>query len=167
MLEEFAFSGAGRGAQLLFASVSVLFLFISPWFAQKMLRRSKRAKKSQKRNLWIMGEALLASCLITSFVATAFSVLIGAGIIFPWLLDVDMENLKLDSPLTSRILMYWLGVVSMGWFVFKAVGLTSTRDVHRLVKEIQDDLLQCKKNETPPRPTDKISPQKKVGMWED
>lgn len=136
----------GAELKLAVAFLSVLFLFVAPWFAQKLLRISKRANFTKKRRLWIAGELILASSVATTFIAMAASVLIGAGIIFPWLLEIGPRDVSLDDPLTSRLLLYWVGVISLGWFVFRSVGINSTRDVHRHVKEIQDDLKQGKHN---------------------
>lgn len=160
-------SEKGAELKLAIAFLSVLFLFVSPWIAQKMLRISKRANFDKKRRLWIAGELILASSVAVTFLAMMTSVLIGAGIIFPWLLDLDPRGVSLDEPLTSRSLLYWGGVISLGWFVFRSVGINSTRDVHRHVKEIQDDLKQCSHNRNSMK-QEKVRPpiQREEGdMW--
>lgn len=166
MILDLAIIGERKELQLLIASLSVFLLFCAPWLAQKLLRISKRKPFRGKRRLWVAGEAMLALCLIVSFLATVSTAAIAAGIIFPWLLGIEMEEMSLDAPLTSRLILYWTGVISMGWFVFRSVGLNSTRDVHRAVKEIQDDVLQCRKSMSRRTKRSDESNESRGKMWD-
>jgi hypothetical protein len=142
-----------RELQLLVATLTILALFIAPLLAKKILLFSKRSSSSSKKNLWLLGELFIAICIVLSFLAASSALALSSGVVVPWLLDLDPKNISMDTPLTSRLLLYWVGVLLIGWVVFRSVGLNSTRDVHRSVKEIYDDFSQSRKNRAKPKTT--------------
>jgi len=126
------------GYHLQLTAAMVVFLFALPWMSNVLLSKSRRAPARTQKRIWVVQEILLATSVILTFVATAASVLASAWIISPWVWDMPFRSADLDSPLTPRLMFFWLSVAFLGWAVFRWAGLNAVRDVHRSAKESMD-----------------------------
>lgn len=132
---------------LFVATASTVALFALPWIFSLALRKSKRSKPALQRKIWISGEACLAAGLLLAFLASFSSLVVVKNVIAPWIWETDSASRGMDETLTARGLFYWMTVVFSAWFVFRAIGLNALRDLHKIIKECHDLVLQNRKNE--------------------
>lgn len=129
-------------SQLVIFQLTILLQVILPGVLRGLSGKIKHGFLGHIPNVafrfWVFLEVCFAIQVVLLFAATWMAFIFSIHVLATNIITPAALYQSLDEPLTSRLLLAWTILFSFPYMVFRAVGLTSLRDVHQLAKEQHD-----------------------------